>query len=179
MRHKWKINERIIKTDSNDELKEIYIKICRCYYFDNTIKIKYFNLDNILIDGKSDKNMLVYNISCKTLIDAKTLRVRFDKIDGITSVYKRTRYLILFGGEEYDFIHNRIRYFTGVKSGTTYVISQNYAKIKVDSCDSLALEKARTFHNAIILIKSVFNKGKNIYYCSVFLEKASNELPKK
>ena len=29
----------------------------------------------------------------------------------------------------------------GVKSGITYVISHNYARIKVDSYDSLPLEK--------------------------------------
>ena len=33
-----------------------------------------------------------------------------------------------------------------------------------------------TFHNLIILIKSVFNKDKNNYYCNIFLEKASHEL---
>ena len=36
-----------------------------------------------------------------------------------------------------------------------------------------------TFHNVIIFIKSVFNKGKNNYYYNIFLEKASYELPKK
>ena len=35
-----------------------------------------------------------------------------------------------------------------------------------------------TFHNVIILAKSVFNKGKNNYYY-ILLEKASYELPKK
>ena len=38
--------------DSNDDLKEIDIKNCMCYYLDDIIKIKDFNLDNILIDGK-------------------------------------------------------------------------------------------------------------------------------
>ena len=35
----------------------------------------------------------------------------------------------------------------------TYVISHNYAKIEVDSYDSLPLEKTMAFHNVIILIK--------------------------
>ena len=30
-----------------------------------------------------------------------------------------------------------------------------------------------TFHNVIILIKSVANKYKNEYYCNIFLEKSS------
>ena len=52
-----------------------------CYYFDNIIKIEYFNLDNVLIDEKSYKISLVYNIFYKTLIDSKPLHIRFNKID--------------------------------------------------------------------------------------------------
>ena len=61
-------------------------------------------------------------------------------------------------------------YLIGVRSGIIYVISYNHAKIKVDSYDSLPLEKTLTFH-VIILIKSVFNKDENNCYCSMFLEK--------
>ena len=38
----------------------------------------------------------------------------------------------------------------------SYVISNNYARIKVDSNDFLPLEKTLTFHNVAILIKPVF-----------------------
>ena len=55
------------------------------------------------------------------------------------------RYLVLFGSEKYDFIYNRVRYVIGVKSGITNVISDNYAKIKVDSLDSLPIEKNNGF----------------------------------
>ena len=44
------------------ELKEIDIKNRTCYYLDDIIKIEDLNLDNILIDEKSDENTLVYNI---------------------------------------------------------------------------------------------------------------------
>ena len=54
------------------------------------------NLDNILTDGKSYKNILLYNISYKTLIDAKPLRIRFNKIDGFVRVYDGTSYVVLF-----------------------------------------------------------------------------------
>ena len=57
--------------ESNDKLKGIDIKNCTCYYFDDIIKIEYFYLDNILIDEKLYKNILVYNISYKSLIDSK------------------------------------------------------------------------------------------------------------
>ena len=45
--------------------------------------------------------------------------------------YDGTRYLVLFGSEKHDFIYNRIRYLISVKSSITFVISHNYAKIKV------------------------------------------------
>ena len=36
-----------------------------------------------------------------------------------------------------------------------------------------------TFHNVITLIRSVFNKDKNNFYCNIFIEIASYELAKK
>ena len=59
---------------------------------------------------------------------------------------------------KYDAIYDRIRYLIGLKSGTTYVFSYRYAKIKIDSDDYLPQEKTLTLHNVITLIKSVFNK---------------------
>ena len=53
-----------------------------------------------------------------------------------------------------------IRYLIEVKRGITYVISKNYAKIKVDSYDSLPLERTFSLHNVIVLIKSVAHKKK-------------------
>ena len=86
--------------DSNVQLKEINIKSHTCYFFGVEIKIEEFNLDNILIAKKSYQNILVHNTSCKTLIDAKPLRIRFDKMDGFIRVYDRTRYLVFFGSEK-------------------------------------------------------------------------------
>ena len=81
------------------------------------------------------------------MIGNRPLCIRFNNIDEFIKNYDGTRYLILFGGEKYDFIHNRIRYLNIIMH-----------KIKVVSFNSLPLEKTLTFHNVIILIKSVFNK---------------------
>ena len=77
------------------------------------------------------KNIFVYNIASKTLIDAKPLPIRFNKIDGLIRVFDGTRYLVLFGTEKFDFIWNRFRYLIGIKSCITYVISHNYAKNQI------------------------------------------------
>ena len=121
----------------------------------------------------------MYQVSCKSLINSKPLYISFDKIDEFIRVYGETRYFVLYRSEIYDFIYSKIRYFISVKSRITYAIFHNYAKTKVDSEDSLTLEKTMTFHNIIKLTKSVFNKDKIHYCCNMFLEKASYELPKK
>ena len=59
----------------NNEFKEVCMKSRKFYYFDDIIKLEDFDLDNILIDKKSHGNILIYNISYKTLIDPKPLRL--------------------------------------------------------------------------------------------------------
>ena len=60
-----------------------------------------------------------------------------------------------------------------------YIFSHYFAKIKVDSYDSLPVEKTLAVHNVIIVIKSVLNKDKNHHYYKIFLEKCSFQLVKK
>ena len=155
----------------NNELKKVRIKNRTCYYFDDIIKLEDFDLDNILIDEKSQENILIYDISYKTLIGSKPLRIKFDKIDGIIRIYNRSRYLILFGNKKCDAIYDKIRYITSIKSGNTYTISPYFAKIKVDFIISK--------QNFIILNNSVLNKDKNHYYYKIFLGKCSYQLAKK
>ena len=68
---------------------------------DDLIKIEDFGFDYILIDEQSYENVLVYNISYKTLIGAKPLRIRFNKVHGFIRIYDGTRYLTLFGHGKY------------------------------------------------------------------------------
>ena len=71
------------------------------------MKIEDLDPDNILM--KNHANILVYNISYKTLMDAKPMYIRFNKMDGFTRVYVGTRYLVLFRDKKCDSIYNRIR----------------------------------------------------------------------
>ena len=133
----------------------------------------------MLLEEKSYEDLLIYDILYKTFMSKKPLRIRFNNVDGFIKIYDGTRYLVLFGPERYDPTYNWIKYVISEKSSITYIISHNFAKIKRDSYDSLPLEKTMTFHDVIILIKSVFKKDKNNYYYNIFLQKASYELPKK
>ena len=89
--------------DSNAKLKEINIKNRTCYYFDDMIKIEDFDFD-VLFGEK--KFYGLWHIIQRHL--SKTLLVRFDKVDGIIRVFDGASYLVLFGGEKYDFIYNRV-----------------------------------------------------------------------
>ena len=122
---------------------------------------------------------MIYDISYKTLIGPKPLRIRFHKIDGFIRIFDGARYLVLFYPEKYDAINNRIRYLLSQKSGIAYFFPQITQKCKVGSYDFLPVEKILTLHNVIILIKSVLSKDQNHYYYKIFLQKCSYQLAKK
>ena len=84
--------------ESNDELKDIYLKSSTSYFFDENS---------------------YESISYKNFMGAKPLRIRFDKIDGFIKIYDRARYLALFGPGIYGTIYDRIRYLISEKSVIT------------------------------------------------------------
>ena len=143
--------------------KKVPIKNLRCYYFDYITKLEDFIIDKILVDEKSHKNILIYDIS------SNPLRIRFDKIDGFIRIYDRTRYLTWLGSEKYDAIYNRMRYFKSLKSSITYIFLTITQKSKLILMILYLQKKRLILHNVIILIKSVLNIDQNRYYYKIFL----------
>ena len=99
--------------------------------------------------------------------DAKPLPIRFNKTDGFIKIYDKIKYLVLFDYGYCDKICDKIKYLLIVKSGITDSINHSFAKIRIYSYDSLPIKKILTFHNVIILNKSVINKNKIEYYYMV------------
>ena len=165
--------------ESKDEFKKIDNKNRTCYYFDDVMRHIDINFNDILLDEKSHKNIknyiniLIYDISFETFMGAKPLRIRFDKIDGFIKVYDGIRYLVLRDYEIYNAIYDRIKHLISENCGIISSINHDSARIRINSYNSLLIEKVMTFHNVIILIKSVVNKNKNDYFCNIFLEKGS------
>ena len=89
---------------------------------------RFFDFDNILLEQKlyekSFENISIYGISYKTFMDANSLHIVFDKVDGFIKVYDETRYLLLFGPKRYNVIYDRIRYLVSQKHGFTYSKNQ-------------------------------------------------------
>ena len=104
---------------------------------------------------------------------SQPLGIWFVELDGFIKIYDRIRYLVLLGHSWYDEICDSIKYLISEKSGITDSINHNFARIRIDSYNSLPIEKVLAFHDIIILLKSVVNKNKNYYYYNVFLENGS------
>ena len=58
------------------------------YYFDDTININDLDFNNTLVDKKSCKRFLIYDVVYKTIYGANTLQINLDKVEG----YIRTKY---------------------------------------------------------------------------------------
>ena len=82
--------------ETNNELKENYIKNSICGYFDDIININDLDLDNILLNEKTRENNLIYSVAYKTPYDAKPSRITFDKVGGYIREQDRTKCLGLF-----------------------------------------------------------------------------------
>ena len=125
----------------------------------------------ILLDEKLYKDISVIDISYKTSTGPKPLHVRLNKINGFMVCGSEFRCLVLFNHGLFDKICDKIKYLISGKSGITERINHNLGKIRIGSYNSLPIDKILTFHNVIILIKSVVNMNKTEYYYNIFLEK--------
>ena len=108
-------------------------------------------LDKKLYKEKCE-NILIYDISYKTSTGAKPLRITYD---GFIKIHDEIRYFVLFDSGWSDKIFDRIKCLVSEKNCIKDSINHNFTSIRIDSCNSLPIEKILTFHNVIILIKSL------------------------
>ena len=70
--------------------KKFVLELWMLFYFSDIIKFEDFDFDNILINEKVYKNILIYNILYRALIGPKPQHISFDKINGFIRVYNVT-----------------------------------------------------------------------------------------
>ena len=88
------------------------------------------------------ENISVYDIQNKTSKFQKSLRIRFNKIKGfIRARGDEFIHLVLFDYEFFDKMRDTIKYLIGKKSGITDSINHNFGEIRIDSFNSLPIEK--------------------------------------
>ena len=59
------------------------------------MKVEYISVNNILLDENSYENILVCNILDKKFMNARPLRITFDKVNGLIKIHSGIRYLEL------------------------------------------------------------------------------------
>ena len=89
---------------------------------------------------------------------AKPLSISFKKIDGFIKIHDKISYLVLFDYTYCDKICEKIKCLISEKGNIADSINHSSARIRIDSYDSLPIEKILIFHNVIKLIKSVVNR---------------------
>ena len=134
--------------ESKNELKQTDGKNLTSYYFDDIMRHKDIYSGDILLHEKSYKTyktILIDDISKKTFMGLIPLRIRFEKIDGFIKIYDGIRYLVILDRNWLDKICDSIKYLISEKGGITDIINHNFARIRIDSYNSLPVQKNNDF----------------------------------
>ena len=91
-----------------DKFKDISIKSHTYYFFDDIINIKNFGPNNIKLDEKSYKNILIYYIGYVTIKDSKYVKINnvnhscviINKVNRYFEAIKGNKYLALVFANE-------------------------------------------------------------------------------
>ena len=143
----------------SNKIKDISMKNCSYYFFNDIINIKKIDPNNIKIDEKSYKNIIMYYIGYVTIKDSKYVKINIvnpvyfiiDKLNGYFEE-NGNKYLMLVSTNEseetikkyqelWSKIGDLIRSMT--KHSDDY--DEEYMKIKFNSDDQLPLNKAQKF----------------------------------
>ena len=155
-----------------NKVKEIDIKNKTYCFFDDIISIKNFDPNNIKIDEKSCKNILVYYIGYVTIKDSK-----YVKIDSVNPLYlifnkgnvyfeeiNRNKYLTLVPTNEnnekikkYEELWIKIRNLIMLIAKNSDNYDEKYVKINFNSDDELPLNKTIKIPIMTIVVKAVFH----------------------
>ena len=105
-----------------NKIKDIDIKIHTYYFFDDIVNIKNFDPNNIRIDEKSYKNILIYYIEYATIKDSKYIKINsvnplyliFSKVNRYFEEVNGNKYLMLVPTNEskekqYEELSSKIR----------------------------------------------------------------------
>ena len=155
----------------SNKVKDIDIKIRTYYFFNDFANIKDFDLNNIKIDEKLYKNILIYYIGYVTVKDSKYVKINsvnslcliFIKVNGFFEEVNENKYLSLFPTNDskekvnkYDKLWSKNRDLIRSINKTSNDYDEKYMKIKFNSADELPLNKTIKISSVIIVVTAVF-----------------------
>ena len=165
--------------------KELNIKNQTYYFFNDMINIKNFHSNLLKIDKKLYKDFDIYYIGYITIkkIDdyenihsVNPLCLIFHSARGHFKEKNGEKYLILNPIEKYEEVFSWVKSeIEMINSGEKLFYEKLYAKIGVNTDDNVPLNKKLKFPSLTIIIRCVFQNGKELY-SQVYLDECLYEL---
>ena len=166
------------KSEMSNKVKNIDIKNRRYYFFNDIINIKNFDPNNIKIDEKPYKNILVYYIGYVMVKDLKYLKINsenplyliFSNVNGYFEEIERNKYLMLVPPnaskekiKKYEELWIKFRGLIRSITKTSHDYNERYTNIKFNSDDRLPLNKMIEITSMIIVVRALSHEN-NKYY---------------
>ena len=159
----------------SNKIQDIDIKNRTYYFFNDTINIKNFDSNNIKIDEKSYKDILIY-YSGYVIKDLKYVKIIFGKVYGYFEEISRNKSLTLVSTNEsteiikrYEELWSKIKDLIRSITKNSDDCDEKYMKIKFKSDDELPLNKAIEIPSMIVVVRTIFYEN-NKCYPQVFLD---------
>ena len=155
----------------HNKITDIEIKNRTYCFFNDIITIRNFDPDNIRIDEKSYKNILIYSIGYVTIKDSKYLKVNsvnplyfiFNKVNGYFEEINGNKYLTLVPISEskekikkYEELWSKIRDLIRSITKNSDDYDEKYMKINFNSDDKLPVNKTIEVPNITIVVRAIF-----------------------
>ena len=154
-----------------NKVKDIDIKNQTYYFFIDIINVKNFDTNNIKIDEKSYKNILIYHIGYVIIKDLKYIKLNsvyplyliFSKVNGYLEEINGNKYLTLVPTnktkeiiQKDEEMWSKIRDLIGSITKNSDDYDESYMKIKFNSDDKLPLNKTVVIPSVIIVVRAIF-----------------------
>ena len=154
-----------------NKVKDIDIKNQTYYFFIDSINVKNFDTNNIKIDEKLYKNILIYRIGYVIIKDLKYIKLNsvyplyliFSKVNGYLEEINGNKYLTLVPTnktkeiiQKDEEMWSKIRDLIGSITKNSDDYDESYMKIKFNSDDKLPLNKAIVIPSVIIVVRAIF-----------------------
>ena len=164
---------------------ELDIKNKTYYFFNDMIDIKIFQPNLLKIDKKHYKDFDIYYIGyitikkigdCDNVHSVNPLYLIIHSAIGYFKEKYGEKYLILNSTDKYEEVFSRIKSeIETINSVKKLFYEKHYAKIGVNTDDNVPLNKKLKFPSLTIIIRCVFQNGKELYP-QVYLDECLYEL---
>ena len=154
------------------KVKELNIKNQTYYFFNNIIDSKNFHSNLLKIDKKPFKDIDIYYIGyitikkigdCENIHSVNPLYLITYSATGYFKEKNSKKYLIIDSAEKHDEVFSGIKKeIETINDGKELIYEKDYTEIRVNADDDVPLNKQLKFPTLTIIIRCIFQKGKEL-----------------